>query len=427
MRSMWAPRFRKPLVDALVAAIDLADVPDRGRALGAERGDQHRHAGADVRARQTLAVETCRSGDHGPVRVAENDACSHRDELVDEEEPALEHLLEDENRSVRLCRGDDGDRREVGREGRPRAVLDLRNLPTEIVLDHELLPGRHAERRLPHLDPNPEALEGRQDGDQIARLDVLDREIASRRRGQADEAPDLDVLRPDTPRAAAELRHSLDAEDVRLDPFDLRAERDQKATEVLDMRLAGRIPDHRLALGEHRRHDHVLRGHHAGLVEEDGLAAKPSRAHLVAPVDRDLCPQLGQPVNVRVEAAAADHIASGRRHGDAAEAGQKRTCKQERRPDAAAELLVELGLVNVRRIDTNVVLGRQLDIRADVREQLDHRLDVADPRNVRQLYGLGGERTRRQDRQRAVLVARSANRPAEGSPALDQEGLHSGG
>ena len=235
------------------------------------------------------------------------------------------------------------------------------------------------------------------------------------------------MLRRDAPRAAAELRDALDAEDVRLDPLDLRAERDEEAAEILDVRLAGRIPDHRLALGEHRRHDDVLRRHHARLVEEDGLAAKPGRGHLVAPVDRDLCAELREAVNVRIEAPAPDHVAAGRRDGDAAEAGKQRAGEQERGPDATAELLVELGLVDARRIDADVVLGSQLDVGADVHEQLDHRLDVADPRDVRQLHRLGCERARRQDREGAVLVPGGADRPAEGPPALDHEGLHSGG
>src|SRR4029077_4546383 len=37
------------LVDALVAAIDLADVADLTASVGAKRGQQHRHAGPDVR------------------------------------------------------------------------------------------------------------------------------------------------------------------------------------------------------------------------------------------------------------------------------------------------------------------------------------------------------------------------------------------
>ena len=96
-RSIDAPSAAQPLVDALVPAVDLPDVPDRRRALGAERGDHHRHAGADVRALEPLAVQPRRAGDDGAMRVAEDDSRAHRDELVDEEQAALEHLLEDQD------------------------------------------------------------------------------------------------------------------------------------------------------------------------------------------------------------------------------------------------------------------------------------------------------------------------------------------
>ena len=74
-----------------------------------------------------------------------------------------------------------------------------------------------------------------------------------RDRGEADEAADLDVLGRDRPLPAAELLDAVDAEDVRLDPVDLGAERDEEAAEILDVRLAGGVADHRLAGRERRR------------------------------------------------------------------------------------------------------------------------------------------------------------------------------
>ena len=113
------------LVDPLVALVDLVDRPDRRLALGAEARDQHRHPGADVRALHPLAVQPRRPGDDRTVRVAEDDPRAHRDELVREEQPVLEHLLEDQHRPARLRR--DGERdRGAGRPGtratdRPRS------------------------------------------------------------------------------------------------------------------------------------------------------------------------------------------------------------------------------------------------------------------------------------------------------------------
>src|SRR5688572_1834345 len=156
------------LVDPLVAAVDLPDVPDRGRALGAKRGDQHGHAGADVRAGEPFAVQLRRAGHDRAVRIAEDDPRAHRNELVDEEEPALEHLFEHEHGAVRLRRGDDGNRRQIGRESGPGSVLDLRDLPAEIVLDFQPLTWRNTHRRPLDLDPDAETPERRQDRDQVA-------------------------------------------------------------------------------------------------------------------------------------------------------------------------------------------------------------------------------------------------------------------
>jgi len=42
-------QLAEAFVDALVSAVDLADVADLAATLGAEGGEQHCHAGADVR------------------------------------------------------------------------------------------------------------------------------------------------------------------------------------------------------------------------------------------------------------------------------------------------------------------------------------------------------------------------------------------
>ena len=45
----------------------------------------------------------------------------------------------------------------------------------------------------------------------------------------------------------------VDPEDVRADPLDLGADRDEEAAEILDVRLAGGVADDRLALRRARR------------------------------------------------------------------------------------------------------------------------------------------------------------------------------
>ena len=57
----------------------------------------------------------------------------------------FEHLLEHQDDAVALAGGDDRDRHQVGREGRPGLVLQLRHVAAEIVLDLQRLLGRHDE------------------------------------------------------------------------------------------------------------------------------------------------------------------------------------------------------------------------------------------------------------------------------------------
>src|SRR5947208_15910768 len=77
------PRAQRaqPLVDPLVAAVDLADVADLRLALRAERRDEHGHAGADVGALHALAVKPARAADDRTVRIAQGDPSAHGDDL----------------------------------------------------------------------------------------------------------------------------------------------------------------------------------------------------------------------------------------------------------------------------------------------------------------------------------------------------------
>ena len=184
------------------------------------------------------------------MRIAEDDPRSHRDELVDEEQTVLEHLLEDQDRSPRLCGDGERDRRQVGGERRPRAVLELRNLSAEIVLDHQVLIGRDVQGRLAQLHTHAEPLERRHDRREVSRHDVLDRHVAPCHCGEADEAAHLDVIGCDRPLAAAQPVDAVDAQHVRRDPLDLRAERHEEPAEILDVRLASGVSDHGLARSE---------------------------------------------------------------------------------------------------------------------------------------------------------------------------------
>src|SRR5689334_2681448 len=130
-------------IDALIAALDLADVVDEAGSLGAQCGEQHRHTGADIGRFEEGATQTCRAVDEGAVGIAQHDAGSHRRELIDEEHPRLEHLLVHHDQAFALCRSDDRDRHCISRECRPRLILELRDVPAHVALDLARLLRRH--------------------------------------------------------------------------------------------------------------------------------------------------------------------------------------------------------------------------------------------------------------------------------------------
>ena len=177
-------------------------------------------------------------------------------------------------------------------------------------------------------------------------------------------------------------------------PSMLRAERDEEAAEVLDVRLAGRVHDRRLALGERGRHDGVLRPRHGGLVEEDLGADEALRPHVQAAVGVDLGAEAREGVDVGVEPPAPDHVAAGRRHDRLAPAREQRPGEQDGRADARAELGVELVLAHVLGHDADDPVPLDVHLDAEVGDQLEHRRDVADGRDVREGHRLVGEEAR---------------------------------
>ena len=217
---------------------------------------------------------------------------------------------------------------------------------------------------------------------------------------------------------------ALDAQDVRLDPFDVGAERDEEAAQVLHVRLARRVADHGLSRREHRGHDRVLRRHDARLVEEDVLAAQAVGA---------LTSKRGPISTSAPSTANAWMCGSSRRRpitsppgGGTLTAPRRDSSGPASRNEARIRLHSSSSSSRLPRWprDPNLVRARPFDLGPDVREQRDHRVDVADARDVRQRDALVRQQARGEDRQCAVLVSGSAHRPGQACAALDHEGLH---
>jgi hypothetical protein len=164
------------------------------------------------------------------------------------------------------------------------------------------------------------------DHHQVLGLDVADSQFSLGRGGQCHEAGHLDVIGADAVLGPAELVAPVDRDHVGADAVDPRAHLDQQAGQVLYMGLAGGIRDRRWALGERRRHQGVLRGHHRGLVHED--PARPQLAVSGGDLDPslavDLRPHVAEGVEMGVQTPPANEVATRGRHPGPAEARQER-------------------------------------------------------------------------------------------------------
>jgi hypothetical protein len=250
--------------------------------------------------------------------------------------------------------------------------------------------------------------------------------IADGYRGEPDEARHFDVVRANAPLASVQALHSANSEDVRPDPADFGAERDEEAAEILNVRLARRVGDHRLSPCEHGRHDDVLCPRHRGLVEEDGGGAQVLGPHRVATVRVDVGPELRERVDVSVQSPPADHVATRRRHDRLALPRQQRPREQDRGSDPVAELLVELVLRDGARVEPDLPHAYVLYFDAEVGYEIEHGLHVSDRRDVRKQHRLVGEQAGCHDRQGRVLVPGGTDSAVQGPAAFDDEGFRQG-
>jgi hypothetical protein len=114
------------------------------------------------------------------------------------------------------------------------------------------------------------------------------------------------------------------------------------------MRLAGGVAHEGLALAHHGGHQDVLGAGDRGFVKEHlGTGSGPLHRKVVAAVEADGGAQLLQAIEMRVQPAAADHVAAGRKTACLAGAVQQRRHTQ----DGGAHLVAQ-GAADLTGIDT---------------------------------------------------------------------------
>src|SRR5450759_823481 len=411
------------LIDALVAALDLADVVDEARTFGAQCREQHCHSRADVRRLEERAAQARRPVYQRAVRIAEHDARAHGGPLVDAEHARLEHLLVHENESLALRRGDDRDGHRVRGERRPRLVFELRHMAAHVGLDLPRLLRRHDQVRPILYALDPQAGEPHPRRAKMLDAGVFDSQLRLGYRGEPNKGADLDVIGTDgvCNRLGSERPAAMNGHRVGADALDLRSQRAEKMRQVLDVGLARGVAKNGGAGRCRRRHQRVLGCGDTRLVEKHVGAAEAVDAHLDHLAVRELGAELLESEEVGVEPSASDHVAAGwwQRHVSAAR--EKGRGEKDRRSDLGAQHRIEIGRTQFLGEDIERVPPNPFHGGADRANELDERLDVTDPRNVLQMYFVLRKKRRGHNRQRGVLVSGRPNRATEGSASLDDE------
>ena len=425
----------EPQVDVLVSAVNLADVLNRRDAVGRHGGDEQRHAGADVgrghaRGPQPDAVVV--ADDRGAVRVAEDNLRPHVDELVDEEEAALEHLLVDEHGALGLGGHHEEYRKQVGGESRPRRVGDGHDGAVEEGVDAVVLLGGDVDVVAPLLEADAHAGELGGDDAQVVVGDVLDGELRLGHGGHADETAHLNHVGEHRVFGAAQRFDPLDGEQVGGDARDACAHAVEHAAELLDVGLAGGVVDARGAAGQHGGHDDVGRTGHRGLVEEHVGAAQfgpLDHKELVGDVEVELRAELLEAEEVGVEASAADFVTA--RFGDEtlSEAAEHGADEHHRaaQPGAAVAVVLRAHVVEVEvgGAEGAALLREPLDAHAHAAEQLDELHHVDDAGYVVHDDPFGGEQRCAEYLQSLVLGALGGDFTVEAVSAFNLEYGHS--
>ena len=131
-------------------------------------------------------------------------------------------------------------------------------------------------------------------------------------------------------------------------------------------------------------------------------------------------PHRFQRFEMRVERAPRRKITARRRQVRASAAREQRAQQQYRAAQAADQRRVGLVLDDGGTPHAKRRAADALDLAAEVENQPRHHLDVADSGNVREDAFVGGEETRRQQRQRGVLVAFDVDGSGQALTAFDE-------
>jgi hypothetical protein len=243
------------------------------------------------------------------VRIAEDDRRSEPDELVGEEHARLEHLLVDQHGTVALGGGHDRDGRQVGRERRPRPVVELRHVTVGVLPDVVGLTPAHEQVLARTLALDAEPTEADERGVEVLDGCALDGQSLPVTAASPMNEPVSMWSAPMRKRVPPSSSHPVDLEHVRARSL-IRAHRVQEPAQILDVRLGGGVPDARPALAN------TAAMMAFSVPVTDGSSRKKSAPVSLFAVDGEAAVELHgraerlEREKMRVHAAPPDHVAA---------------------------------------------------------------------------------------------------------------------
>ena len=165
-------------------------------------------------------------------------------------------------------------------------------MATKITLNPLVLLGGDDEIGLVRSALDTETCKSHPNGLQVLDSGVCNAKLGAGDRRETDKGADLDVIRSDAVRRAAQRTSALNPELIRTNPFDRCAHGDEEAREILDVGLAGRVPQDGDALRRDRRHERILGTGDTGLVQENVGATELLRAQVIRLAEVEASAQL---------------------------------------------------------------------------------------------------------------------------------------
>ena len=204
-------------------------------------------------------------------------------------------------------------------------------------------------------------------------------------------------------------------------PSMTRAHPAEKGAQVGDLGLPGGVLDHRHALGGGGRHEQVLGGAHARVVQRDRGPLSLSAVDLdEAVVDLHRRPELLEAADVEVDAPRPDVAASGHGDGRLAETRHERSHDDDAGAHRAHELVGRAAAQAGAGVHAQLVAG-VVHLRAERAQHLDHGRDVGDARHAAHGAGLVGEEAGGEQLEGRVLGPREEHGALQPSAAAYEQ------